>query len=52
VTRIQEEMGKKAMVIATGGYAELVTGETKVIDKVNPNLTLMGLKILYEMNTA
>jgi type III pantothenate kinase len=52
VTRIQDELGKKAMVVATGGYAELVAGETKVIDKVNPHLTLMGLKILYEMNTA
>ena len=51
VTRIQDELGKKAMVVATGGYAELVAGETKVIDTVNPNLTLMGLKILHEMNT-
>jgi len=52
VTRIQDELGEKAMVVATGGYAELVAGETKVIDTVNPNLTLMGLKILYEMNTV
>ncbi len=51
VTRIQDELGKKTKVVATGGYAELVAGETKVIDTVNPNLTLMGLKILYEMNT-
>jgi len=51
VTRIRDELGKKAMVVATGGYAELVAGETKVIDTVNPDLTLMGLKILYEMNT-
>jgi type III pantothenate kinase len=51
VTRIQDELEKKAMVVATGGYAELVAGETKVIDTVNPDLTLMGLKILYEMNT-
>lgn len=51
VTRIQDELGKKAMVVATGGYAELVAGETKVIDTVNPDLTLMGLKFLYEMNT-
>ncbi len=51
VTRIQDELGKKAMVVATGGYAELVAGETRVIDTVNPDLTLMGLKILYEMNT-
>jgi len=52
VSRICNELGNKAMVVATGGYAELVAGETKVINKVNPNLTLMGLKILYEMNTA
>jgi type III pantothenate kinase len=51
VTRIRDELGRNAMVVATGGYAELVAGETKVIDTVNPDLTLMGLKILYEMNT-
>jgi type III pantothenate kinase len=52
VMRIREELGKKAMVVATGGYAELVASETRVIDVVNPNLTLMGLKIIYKMNTA
>jgi type III pantothenate kinase len=52
VSRIQEELGKKTMVVATGGYAELVAGETRVIDTVNPDLTLLGLKIIYEMNTT
>ncbi|UCD08312.1 MAG: type III pantothenate kinase [Dehalococcoidales bacterium] len=52
VSRIQDELGKKTMVVATGGYAELVSGETRVIDTVNPDLTLLGLKIIYEMNTA
>lgn len=51
VSRIQEELGEKAKVVATGGYADLIAGETKIIDILNPDLTLEGLKILYEMNT-
>ncbi len=52
VSRIQEELDEKALVIATGGYADLIADETKIIDIVNPDLTLMGLKILFEMNKA
>jgi len=50
VARIQKELGEKAKVVATGGYAELIAKETKVIDVVNPNLTLIGLRLIYEMN--
>ncbi len=50
VARIQQELGEKAMVIATGGYAELIARETTVIDKVNPDLTLIGLRLIYLMN--
>ncbi len=50
VARIQRELGTKTKVIATGGYAELIAGETKVIDEVNPNLTLIGLRLIYQMN--
>jgi type III pantothenate kinase len=50
VARIRDELGKKAMVVATGGYAELIANETAVIDKVNPDLTLVGLRLIYEMN--
>jgi len=52
LTRIQKELGEKAKVVATGGYAELIAKETKVIDEVNPNLTLIGLRLIYEMNKA
>lgn len=38
--------------MATGGYAELIAKETKVIDAVNPDLTLVGLRLIYEMNKA
>ena len=52
VARIQQELEEKAKVVATGGYAELIASETSVIDTVNPNLTLMGLRLIYLMNKA
>jgi type III pantothenate kinase len=50
VTRIQEELGEKATVVATGGYAGIIAKETKSIDEVNPNLTLIGIKVIHDMN--
>ena len=50
VTRIQQELGEKAMVVATGGYAKLIANETAVIDVVNPDITLIGLRLIYLMN--
>jgi type III pantothenate kinase len=52
VTRIKNELGENALVIATGGYASLLTGSTLVIDKVNADLTLIGLRLINEMNKA
>ncbi len=50
VTRIQQELGAKAKVIATGGFGELLGKETAAIDIVDPTLTLVGLRIVYELN--
>ncbi|MFC1933103.1 type III pantothenate kinase [Chloroflexota bacterium] len=50
VARIQQELGEKATVVATGGYAELIAKETAVIDGVNLDLTLIGLRLIYQMN--
>ncbi len=50
VARIQQESGAKANVVATGGYAELLARETPVIQVVNTDLTLIGLRLIYEMN--
>jgi len=52
VARIQQELGEKAKVVATGGYAGLIAKETAVIEVVNPNLTLIGLRLIYLMNRA
>ena len=50
LARIQKELGIKAKVVATGGYAGLSAKETKVIDVVNPDLTLIGLRLICELN--
>jgi type III pantothenate kinase len=50
VTRFKKELGGKAKVVATGGWAQLVAQETDVIDVVDPNLTLTGLRLIYGMN--
>ncbi len=52
VARIQQELEEKAKVVATGGFAELLAEETSVIDVVNPNLTLIGLRLIYLMNKS
>ncbi len=50
IARIRQELGEKARVVATGGYAELIAKETPVIDVVNVDLTLIGLRLIYLMN--
>ena len=48
--RIHKELGAKVKVVATGGYGELIAKVTDAIDVVNPDLTLIGLRLIYEMN--
>jgi type III pantothenate kinase len=50
VKRFKAELGGKGYVIATGGFASLILQGTKLIDKVEPNLTLEGLRLLHEKN--
>ncbi len=52
VARFKEELGGQAKVIGTGGYAELIAGETDVIDAVDVNLALQGLRIIYDLNRS
>jgi len=50
IRRFKRELGEDSLVIATGGQAELIGNESKLIDKINPFLTLQGLRMIYEMN--
>jgi len=50
VRRIAQEEGIKPRVIATGGLAPMIAKHSETIEKVDPDLTLHGLRIIYEMN--
>ena len=51
VNRMKKEMGVDGIqVIATGGLAVLVAGESSVIDVMDGLLTLKGLRLIYEKN--
>ena len=50
VQRIRDELGAHAQVVATGGLAGRVAAESEVIDRVEPFLTLEGLRIIFEKN--
>jgi type III pantothenate kinase len=52
VARIQRELPEKAKVVATGGYSALILKETNVIEEVNPDLSLIGLRIINKLNKA
>jgi len=52
VRRIWNELGKKTRTMATGGLAELICSETETIENVDPDLTLDGLRLLYQLNRA
>ena len=50
VARFDRELGGGSKVIATGGQASLIETEAKIFDVINPDLTLVGLKIIYDLN--
>jgi type III pantothenate kinase len=51
VRRIKKEIKVNAMVIATGGLANVIAAETETIDRVDELLTLEGLRIIFSRNT-
>jgi type III pantothenate kinase len=51
VTRIRDELGAPAPAIATGGLAELVAPHSRTLERVDPFLTLEGLRLVYARNS-
>ena len=50
VRRIAAELGTEPKVIATGGLAPLVLEECRTVTDHEPDLTLIGLRLVYERN--
>jgi type III pantothenate kinase len=50
VDRIVEEIGPVTAVVATGGLASVVIGESETITHHDPHLTLTGLRLVFERN--
>jgi type III pantothenate kinase len=52
VRRMTDELGGRAVAIATGGLAGLIAPETSLFAAVEPDITLLGLKIVWERNSG
>ncbi|CAN5582696.1 type III pantothenate kinase [soil metagenome] len=50
VTRVIDELGEEPSVVATGGLAPAVVKHCRRVGHVEPILTLMGLRLVFERN--
>ena len=50
VGRFKKELGEDAKVIGTGGLAGTISKVVDIFDAINPDLTLIGLRLIYGKN--
>lgn len=50
LARMKAEMNCNPRIIATGDFAGLIAENTKMINQIEPHLTLQGLRFIYELN--
>ena len=50
IDRIRRELGGSAITVATGGLSRLIAPETDRIDRVDSDLTLHGIRLIWELN--
>lgn len=48
--RLMHELEGVKRVVATGGQAELIASGSRYIQEINQSLTLLGLKLIHELN--
>src|SRR2546422_448163 len=52
VERIRGELGVEAQTVATGGMADLITPHARTLEQIDPFLTLEGVRLIWERNSA
>ncbi len=50
-TKLKKEMGSSPEVVMTGGFADAVFDECSSVNRVDKDLALHGLRLLYELNS-
>lgn len=52
IERLKSELGTGSKIVATGGLASLLSGDSKTIKKelIFPELTLEGIRLIFEQN--
>jgi type III pantothenate kinase len=51
VERVSSELDGAVRVVATGGLAAMVVDHSKLIEHVEPDLTLLGLRLIFDRNS-
>ncbi len=53
IEECEKELGKKATIISTGGYSDILfNGMKRKFDYINKDLTLFGIKVIWELNAG
>lgn len=50
IRRIRDQLGAPAPVVITGGYAELIADHSLMVDHHDPDLTVEGLRTVWQRN--
>ncbi|KAA3600920.1 MAG: type III pantothenate kinase [Calditrichaeota bacterium] len=48
---LENDFGEKPLVVATGGFGELISQKSNSIDKIEPELVLEGVRDLIKLNS-
>ena len=49
--RLADELGERATFLATGGLAPVIAPQCETVERVEPMLTLQGLRRIHELNS-
>jgi len=52
IVRMKTELEGEPTVIVTGGYSEIFADASPMIDAFEPDLTIEGLRLIYQLNRS